>query len=666
MKRFINVRIPVLTACILALGVLLGYFFNYCKANVVWLIAVIPLTAIIFLLCLIFKKKKLLVISLILVAMFTGGALNCYYTLQNYSVCDVDTEQIYLITGTVKEKGTATYGEYIVIDNATAYDEKLSGKVRVYLSDQYGDFCDVGYKVQFYTKLRINDAFPYGELNYYAEDNVKYTCSPYSDLISTYSFSLYGSIRSHIKNVFYDNLDYATASVCYAMMLGDTQNVDDDTLVNFRYGGIAHIFAVSGLHIGIVYGILSFILKKIRTNKYVSAGIVVIAIILYAWICGFSVSSVRAVIMCTVSISAKLFHVKSDSLNNLGFAAVIILLISPLSLFSVGFQLSFCAILGLCFYRNSIKRGLQKIKVPNKIANGISASVGAQAGTFPIMLAKFGYVSWAGLLLNIVIIPIVSAFFTVLFAGTVLSLIIPPAAGFIMQYAALPLELLLSFLVSANFENAIIGGFGANIFVVIYFFVALIFSDKLNLKALPKSVLATCGVAVLAICVLAQTYMPANGYKITAASYSNDGSVIIKSTHGTVLVMTENAPISRVKRNLNGEYSTDLDCIIILGDENSATAYDLSLNCTDVYICPLYIPIQPYQTVEFHYAKDFSVCGIDFEYTDGHNLIAVMDGVELLISDAEEPQTSGYDTVITMTEDYSKLSFYINNGEIKT
>lgn len=666
MKRFINVRIPVLTACFLALGVLLGYFFSYCETNTIWLIAVIPLSAIIFLLCLIFKKKKLLVISLILIAMFTGGALNCYYTLQNYSVCDADTEQVYLVTGTVKEKGAATYGEYIVIDDATAYDEKLSGKVRVYLDESYGDFCDVGYKVQFYTKLKFNDTFPYGELNYYAEDNVKYTCSPYSDLTSTYRFSLYGSIRSHIKNIFYDNLDFATASVCYAMMLGDTQNVDDDTLDNFRYGGIAHIFAVSGLHVGIVYGILSFILKKIRINKYVSACIVVTAIILYAWICGFSVSSVRAVIMCTVNILAKLFHVKSDGLNNLGFAAVVILLISPLSLFSVGFQLSFCAILGLCFYRNSIKRGLQKIKVPNKFANGISASFGAQAGTFPIMLAKFGYASWAGLFLNTILIPIISAFFTVLFAGTVLSLIIPPAANFIMRSAALPLELLLSFLVSVNFENAIIGGFGANVFAVIYFLVALVFSDKLNLKLLTKSVLATCGVAVLVICVLAQTYMPANGYKITAASYSNDGSVIIKSTQGAVLVMTENAPISRVKRNLNGDYSTDLDCVIILGGENSATAYDLSLNCTDVYICPLYVPVQPFQTVEFHYTKDFSVCGIDFEYIDGRNLIAEMDGVKILISNSKEPQTTGYDTVITMSEDYSKLTYYINNGEIKS
>ena len=123
--------------------------------------------------------------------------------------------------------------------------------------------------------------------------------------------------------------------------------------------------------------------------------------------------------------------------------------------------------------------------------------------------------------------------------------------------------------------------------------------------------LATCGVAVLAICVLAQTYMPANGYKISAASYSrassgsaafciikpaiggiikdrtvpangykisaasysNNGSVIIKSTQGTVLVMTESTPISRIKRNLNDEYSTNLDCVIILGDDTSATAY---------------------------------------------------------------------------------------------
>ena len=73
-----NVRIPVLTACTLALGVLFGYLISFFKTNIVLLIAVIPLTAIVFLFCLILKKKKLLVISLILIATFSGGALNCY------------------------------------------------------------------------------------------------------------------------------------------------------------------------------------------------------------------------------------------------------------------------------------------------------------------------------------------------------------------------------------------------------------------------------------------------------------------------------------------------------------------------------------------------------------------------------------------------------------
>lgn len=693
MKRVFNARIPVLIASTVALGVLAGYFISYREINGLWLIAVIPLTAIIFLFAFILKKKKLLILTLIFSVAFTGGALNSYYTLKNFKTCDVDTDNLYLITGTVTEKGSSDYGEYIIVDNATAYDTKLSGKVRVYLSKQYGDFCDVGYTVQFYSHLKFNDTFPYGELNYYAENNVKYTCSNYSQLTSVYHFSLSGSIRSHIKNTFYENLSYDTASVCYAMMLGDTQNVDDEALANFRYGGIAHIFAVSGLHIGLVYGALTFILKKLRMNKYASAVLRIITIIFYAWICGFSISSLRAVIMCATNILAKLFHVKSDGFNNLGFAVVFILFISPLSLFLVGFQLSVCGIGGIFLFSNLIKRNLRKIKIPNKISSGIGASFGAQVGTFPIMLAKFGYVSGAGLLLNLLVIPIVSMLFTVLFAGTVFSLIIPPAASFVMQYTALPLEALLSFLVAANFENAVITSFGAGIFVPIYFLVALAFSDKVNLKIISRSVLATCGISILAICVLAQTYLPANGYKVTVSAYNNGGSVLIKSTQGTVLIMTEDASLSRIKSNLHREYSTNLDGVIILGGDYCVEAYDISLNCGNVYICSMYIPVQPYQTVEVHYEKNFDVCGIKFEYIDGHSLLAEVDGVNMLLSDAEILPVRSCDMLISLHEnyieeidvvpcnveyalyfnipgteynayDYGNLTFYIKNGEI--
>lgn len=654
MKRLFNVRIPVLIAGALALGIFLGYIFSYLQTDIFWLIAIIPFTAILFILCLIFKKKKLLVLTLVLIAVLSGGALRSYSTLENYRTIDVNPNEYYTITGTVEEKGETKYGEYIVIENASADGTRLSGKIIAYLDEVYGDFCDVGYNVSFTTKLNYNDLFPYGKLNYRAEENIKYTCNPYTLIESTYRFSLFGGIRSLIRDTLYNNLSYDTASVCYGMLIGDTQNIDDEALDNFRYGGIAHIFAVSGLHIGLVYGILLFIFKKLHANKYVSAGIIISAIIFYAGICGFTLSSVRAVIMCVAYMVTRLLHVKSDGLNNLGFAVFFILAVTPLSLFSVGFQLSVCAIGGILLLAGGIRRILKKIKIPDKIASGAGATLGAQAGTLPVMTASFGYVSGAGLLLNLLIIPLVTVLFTVMFAGTVISLIIPPAAGIIMSYAALPLEATLSFLLTANFEKAVITGFGTGIFIPVYFTVMLVFSDKVNLKALPQSILSVCGIAVLAVCVLAQTYSPAHGYKVTVSSYTNGGSVLIKSPQGTVLVMTEYASVSRIKSSLIREYSLNLDGVIIIGGPDSVEAYDMELDCNDVYVCFENIDVQPYQTVEIHYVEDFTVCGIDFEYSGGHNLFANIDGVKVLVSDEKTLPSVSCDMLITLYENYNK------------
>lgn len=652
MRRLFNVRIPVLIAGALALGIFLGYIFSYLQTDIFWLIAIIPFTAILFILCLIFKKKKLLVLTLVLIAVLSGGALRSYYTLENYRTIDVNPNEYYTITGTVEEKGETKYGEYIVIENASADGTRLSGKIIAYLDEVYGDFCDVGYTVSFTSKLNYNDLFPYGKLNYRAEENIKYTCNPYTLIESTYRFSLFGGIRSLIRDTLYDNLSYDTASVCYGMLIGDTQNIDDEALDNFRYGGIAHIFAVSGLHIGLVYGILLFIFKKLHANKYVSAGIIISAIIFYAGICGFTLSSVRAVIMCVAYMVTRLLHVKSDGLNNLGFAVFFILAVTPLSLFSVGFQLSVCAIGGILLLAGGIRRILKKIKIPDKIASGAGATLGAQAGTLPVMTASFGYVSGAGLLLNLLIIPLVTVLFTVMFAGTVISLIIPPASGIIMSYAALPLEATLSFLLNANFEKAVITGFGTGIFIPVYFTAMLVFSDKVNLKALPQSILSVCGIAVLAVCVLVQTYSPAHGYKVTVSASTNGGSVLMKSPQGTVLVMTEYASVSRIKSSLIREYSMNLDGVIIIGGPDSVEAYDTELNCNDVYVCFENIDVQPYQTVEIHYVEDFTVCGIDFRYSSGHNLFAYIDGVNVLISDDETLPSVSCDVLISLYRNY--------------
>ncbi|MBD5583517.1 MAG: ComEC/Rec2 family competence protein [Clostridia bacterium] len=632
---------------------------NFYEADIFWLIAVVPVTAIIFIFSIIFKKYKLLALTLLFAVFFTSGLINSYFRLENYRVCGISANLVYDVEGIVEEKGQTDYGEYIIVSSAKVngnevQEKPLSGKIRVYLAEVYDDFVDVGYKVKFKGKLKFNDIYPYGELNYYAEDNIKYTCSPYGEISATYRFSLFGSIRSSIRKTLYDNLDYDTASVCYGMLLGDTQGIDDEALASFRYGGIAHIFAVSGLHIGIIYGIFSFICKKLRLNKYFSAFLRVFAIVFYSGVCGFTLSSIRAVIMCTILILTGLLHVKADGLNNLSFAVILILLATPLSLFSIGFQLSVCAVGGILILSNGIKRTLSKIKTPKSISKTVGTTFGAQAGTLPVMMANFGYVSGVGLILNLVLIPLISVLFMAIFAGTVISLIIPQIAGTVVQLTALPLEAVLSFLIVADFEKSIITGFGAGLFVPLYFIAILAFSDKVNLQAVSRGVIASCGLAVLTVCVLLYTYTPVNAYKISIGASNYGGSVLIKSSRGNVLIMTEEASITQIVNSLSDDYASNLDGVIILGGNECLQAYNSRLKCDGIYVCELNTPVQPYQNATVHYEKVFLLCGIEFNYESGYCVTAEMDGIKMCVCASENIPVENCDLLVSYYENYDE------------
>lgn len=639
MKKLANARLPVIVAFALALGVLLGYVFKNYNIDFVWIFAVIPPFTVIFITVAVFKRsvKPLVFIALILI-FGIGGALNCFFRIDNYEKSETWANTGYEITGTVAEKGKTDYGEYVILTNAYADSEKLSGKIRVYLGENYGEFCDVGYTIKFYAELSHYDSFSYGKLNYNAENNVKYSCTVNKGVISYYRFSLLGAIRGRLRNVLFDNLDKDTAAVCYAMLTGNTDYVDNDTMDSFRFGGIAHIFAVSGLHIGIVFAIVSFICRKLRVNKFIAAAICLCFITFYAGICGFTLSSVRAVIMCAVSTVSKLIYAKNDSLNALSIAVIVILSITPLSLFAVGFQLSVCAVIGICLLAQKIKHRLRKIKIPEKIASAVGVSLGAQAGTFPVMMTSFGYISGAGLLLNIIVVPILSTLFVILFLCTFISAAIPAAASFLITVAGLPLQAVLSFLIGAGFEKAIISGVNTVLFAPLYFIGLFLISDKLNLKKIVRAVMVFCTCLALGIFILFENFLPINGYKIIVSAYYGGGEVMIKSEQGNVLVVTENLSPDKLSITLNKYSSSKLNGVIILGGEKCVDAYGkLNVNCKDVYVFYLYFPIQPYSGVTVHYESEFTLCGIDFAFEDGYSLSADCNGVNLGICGGQIP-----------------------------
>ncbi len=638
MKKFINIRLPVTAACSVAFGVGLGLIFKFYRIDLIWLTAIIPVAAIIFITTILKRKFTQLIFTVILLIFLFSAFLNCYLRINNYQKLDITYGNSYSITGTVSHKYSTKDFSYIIIENAIADDIILSGKIYAKLTEDYGDFCDSGYKVSFNAELNINDAFLYGELNPLSEENIKYSCIVLNGMISEYRFSLFGTVRSEIYNALFENLDYETAAITYAMLTGYTQHVDEDAMQSFRYGGIAHIFAVSGLHIGIVFALISFICKKLKLNKFIYALIILNFIFIYAGICGFTLSSVRAAIMCTVATLCKLIYVKNDGLNSLSIAYCTILFITPLSLFSLGFQLSVCAVGGLCLFSAIIRNNLKKIKCPSFISSAAGTTFGAQLGTMPIMLANFGYLSGAGLLLNIIIVPVLSILFIALFGGTLLSIIIPPIAPVILPVVALPFQAIISFLLNAGFEKALIGGFGAGLFVPLYFLCVLSFSDKFNFKRLSRIICVSCSVLILTAFVLIMSFYPFSGLKISVSAYYGGGSIILKSSEGNILIVTDGANKGRVARALNKNYAFNPKGIIILGGEDCVNYYSqLNINSYDIYVCKLNIAVQPFDYATVHYEKNFSICGINFEFKDSGSVLADYQGFTIGICDYDNP-----------------------------
>ena len=110
---------------------------------------------------------------------------------------------------------------------------------------------------------------------------------------------------------------------------------------------MAHIFAVSGLNIGIIYGLMLIPLKKFRVRAAVRVPVVAAALLFYTGVCGFSASPVRAAVMCAALSLSDANGMKYDALNSVSFAALAVMLVNPVYFYQVGFRLSVAATGGL-------------------------------------------------------------------------------------------------------------------------------------------------------------------------------------------------------------------------------------------------------------------------------------------------------------------------------
>ncbi len=199
------------------------------------------------------------------------------------------------------------------------------------------------------------------------------------------------------------------SAVINALLIGVKDYLDTEIREAYSAAGAMHVLAVSGLHVGIVYLLITIVfgsLKKIGWGRVCFVLISLAVIWCYALITGFSPSVMRASTMFSVIILGESSKRKSNIYNSLGLAAFILLLYNPYFVYEVGFQLSFVAVLGIVMFQPPIYR---LVDSPNKFLDYlwaiVSVSIAAQLATFPLSLYYFNQFPTYFLLSNILIIP---------------------------------------------------------------------------------------------------------------------------------------------------------------------------------------------------------------------------------------------------------------------
>ena len=227
------------------------------------------------------------------------------------------------------------------------------------------------------------------------------------------SSTLYG-IASRFRNRIISNLKQEAfgkeeLSVIQALVLGQRDDISEDTYKSYRDAGAVHILAVSGLHVGILLLLFQFLLSPLeripkgKTFKLIS---VVLLLWMYAFIAGLSPSIVRAVTMFSFVAYAMHLNRPTNAFNILALSMFFILLIKPLFLFQVGFQMSYAAVFAIVWLYPKLQRfwSLENV-ILQKSWQLMSVSIAAQLGVLPISLYYFHQFPALFFVSNLLVVP---------------------------------------------------------------------------------------------------------------------------------------------------------------------------------------------------------------------------------------------------------------------
>ena len=211
--------------------------------------------------------------------------------------------------------------------------------------------------------------------------------------------------RQSVQKLMEKAMPPADASALFAMLFGGYEGIKPELLAAFTATGIVHILSVSGSHVSLLAGTVHIVGKALRFPPWCIAGMVIVAIAMYAVFSGFTSPVVRSALMGMLAFIALAFNREKDARYSLALTALAILAVTPRLIFDISFELSFMATVGLLYIAPEIKQGL--VKLPRFIAENLAITIAAQVSVIPFIAWYFNNVSVSSLLANLVAVPLI-------------------------------------------------------------------------------------------------------------------------------------------------------------------------------------------------------------------------------------------------------------------
>ena len=379
-------------------------------------------------------KRRPLATACLLVCLLLG--LPVLFFKEPDEACQMEEREIRL-TGKITQKETKKqdYGESVTVCLSDLSYEELGGRLLCYLAEgqrepKLGSYVEIEGRLKCFE--RASNPGQFDAALYYQISGISYRLDQAKITKTTTEYNRMGEtlwqIRKHLSGILSLRLPEKEAALMQTILLGEKGSLDSEIKELYQRSGIAHILAISGLHVSVLGMGLYRLLRKIGVPVKGAALLSMLLLLFYGAMTGFSVSAMRAILMFGLRMLGEMLQRTYDMLTAIAAAAALLLAGQPLFLKSASFVFSFGCVLGLCVVHPALTMPAAVPQQPKRrikwqeILQRLLAPPAMMAVTLPMYLWFYYQIPPYSMLLNLLVIPLMSYLMA---AGLLLLLVNP-------------------------------------------------------------------------------------------------------------------------------------------------------------------------------------------------------------------------------------------------